>query len=213
MDDEQFKHLTEPRDRRGERPQVEKYDINTLAEDSAFNMHCIWCQEANDFTPEGFALHRLTYICKGKSGNELVSNYERVVMPQALREVVRSMPLSLLDQETQARVVALARVDGHVWHYVRGWILEGWLGDPKPESLTGSWLDLAREMISHPKPPSRAKTPQEIIPDTLLATVATEIHYRYGFAPTMPDCHKVIAKAVGLSVSTVEDKIKRGRAE
>lgn len=194
MNDTEFKELTRDRDRRGEDPTELNLEINDNGEQLAFEMHCIWCQEANHFTPIEYAKHKLGQGIHGK--------------PEQLQEITGILPLSLLSEDKLGIVADLAEKDGEVWFYLKEWFLNGLAGDPRPDLIPPALTSLVRLMINGEKPNTRSQPTVIRHSDEAISAVARQLHSRYGYAPYSEACLEVLSEATGLSVATVEDKLR-----
>lgn len=193
MDDAEFKYLTQPRDRRGEDPSALSLEIVDAGEQLAFHLHCVWCDEANRFSPQKYANYKLCAKIE--------------IKPEPLREVLRGFPLCLLDDAKMARVAKLAEEDREVWNYIKKWFLDGMTGDPKPHSVPRELTEVVRQMAGDNKPKSRSKPPYVGISDEVIHDAATQLYKRYGYAPYSELCLEVLHKATGLSADTIREKL------
>ena len=192
MDNKQFEYLTEPRDRRGEEPV--DFELTDDAEFSAYQMHEMWRQEANQFgSPEDYARYKLPSTI--------------VPVPEPLREIVGGWSLNLLSDEKWSQVAKLAEADAQVWEYVRMWITSGLVGSPMPDSLPNALLPVLRlELRGERK--GRSKRPTAGYPDEVLRDVADQIRMRFGCGPFSKESLDALIAVTELSAETLIDKLK-----
>lgn len=233
MDDKQFEHLTEPRDRRGEFPEASDLEINDSAEEAAFQMHAMWCQEANHFkTPEAYARSKLgcehyssekkqvQITVEDESGQKSIVDFwvasrakepngyataETKNRPEPLWELLGTTSLFMLNDEQWSSVVNLANCDGEVWYYVREWYMGQITGDPPPLVTSSILTPLVRDMVAGNKPDSQGKPPVVGYSDEMLLSVATAIQYRFGCS--LSGRISAIGAATGLSEGRTREKL------
>lgn len=231
MDEKQFKHLIEPRDRRREDPTKLKPKLTKKGAALAYNLHCLWCTEAAYYkTPLAYAKHKLCGIAPVRAETlpqlpeDWVSDMppqvdcrvvERLddsdlkipIMPEPLRALLKGFPLALLDNNKWQAVLELIEGDGEVWLYVKEWFVNGMPGDPAPDTVPTVLLPWVRRVCGGELPARRSKKPALGIPDEVLSDVANQIHRRFGCGPRSADCIGALSGATGLAEDTIRKSL------